>query len=228
MAVACRVMIEHQIARNILSTYLGADAGQQVLNGQIKRGDGETIHAVIWYSDLRNSTKIADTMPPKEFLGVLNTYFECAAGAVLAHEGEVLRFVGDAVLAIFPIRNDGATTAQACNAAVAAARDALDRLAALEHGDPSKDGGVFSFGLGLHVGDVMYGNIGVPERLEFSVIGPAANEVTRLEHLCKTYDRRVLASAEFAQHVPINWESLGVHSLRGVGEPIEVFALPED
>ena len=228
LAVACRVMIERQITGNILSTYLGADAGKQVLKGQIKRGDGDTIHAVIWYSDLRNSTHLADTMLPKDFLKTLNAYFECSAGAVLANKGEVLRFVGDAVLAIFPIRDKRTTSAQACAAAVDAARDALDRLVAIRNKSLLKDGNTISFGLGLHVGDVMFGNIGVPERLEFSVIGPAANEVTRLEHLCKTYNRRVLVSAEFAQHVPINWESLGEHNLRGVGEPIEVFALPED
>ena len=226
LAVTCRVMIERQITGNILSTYLGTDAGEQVLKGQIKRGDGETIHAVVWYSDLRNSTHLADTMPPKDFLKLLNTYFECTAGAVLAHKGEVLRFVGDAVLAIFPIRDKNTTSPQACSAAVDAARDALDRLAAVRH--EFKEGSTISFGIGLHVGDVMFGNIGVPERLEISVIGPAANEVTRLEHLCKTYDRRVLVSAEFAQHVPIHWESLGAHNLRGVGEPIEVFALPEN
>ena len=228
LAVACRVMIERQITGNILSTYLGVDAGQQVLKGQIKRGDGETIHAVIWYSDLRNSTHLADTMPPKDFLRILNAYFECTAGAVLAHKGEVLRFVGDAVLAIFPIRDKPTTSPEACSVAVDAARDALDRLAAIKHEGSCKGGSTISFGIGLHIGDVMFGNIGVPERLEFSVIGAAANEVTRLEHLCKTYDRRVLVSAEFAKYVSINWESLGAHNLRGVGEPIEVFALPEN
>ena len=228
LAVACRVMIERQIARNILSTYLGRDAGRQVLNGQIKRGDGETIHAVIWYSDLRSSTRMADTLAPAEFLGVLNSYFECTAGAVLANDGEVLRFVGDAVLAIFPIRDGGATAQQACQAALAAARDANDRVKRLDDGQSSAGGLGISFGLGLHVGDVMYGNIGVPERLEFSVIGPSANEVARLENLTKSYDRQVLVSGEFAQHLPIAWESLGLHELRGVGTPFEVFAPPDE
>lgn len=225
LAVVCRVMIERQIARNILATYLGADAGRQVLMGQIKRGDGDTIHAVIWYSDLRNSTDMADRMAPRDFLSILNAYFECTAGAVLAHEGEVLRFVGDAVLAIFPIREDRASAEQACARAVAAARDAQKRLAELEKARTAQS---FTFGIGLHVGDVMYGNIGVPERLEFSVVGSAANEVARLENLTKTHDRRVLVSADFAGHLPMAWESLGLHKLRGVGESLEVFALPHD
>lgn len=227
LAVACRVIINRQVARNVLSTYLGPDAGQRVLNGQIKRGDGETIHAVIWYSDMRNSTHLADTMAAEDFLHILNQYFECTAGAVLAKGGDVLRFVGDAVLAIFPIRHGAATPREACKAAVAAARDAEDRVEqAKRENDAVRE--VLAFGLGLHVGDVMYGNIGVPERLEFSVIGPAANEVARLESLTKTYGRRVLVSGSFARHLPIAWESLGPHELSGVGEPFEVFALPAE
>ena len=225
LAVVCRVMIERQIARNILATYLGADAGRQVLMGQIKRGDGDIIHAVIWYSDLRNSTGMADSMAPQDFLSILNAYFECTAGAVLAHEGEVLRFVGDAVLAIFPIREGSASAEQACAQAVAAARDAQERLADLDKARTVQN---FTFGIGLHVGDVMYGNIGVPERLEFSVIGSAANEVARLEDLTKHYDRPVLVSADFAGRLPLAWESLGQHELRGVGDAMEVFALPRD
>ena len=225
LAVACRVIINRQIARNVLSTYLGPDAGERVLNGQIKRGDGETIHAVIWYSDMRNSTHLADTMAAEDFLEMLNTYFECTAGAVLAKGGEVLRFVGDAVLAIIPIGDGAATAQEACKAAVAAARDAENRIEQAK-GENHAIRETLAFGLGLHVGDVMYGNIGVPERLEFSVIGPAANEVARLENLTKTYGRQVLVSGSFARNLRIEWESLGPHELSGVGEPFEVFALP--
>ena len=227
LAVACKVIIKDQIAHNMLTTYLGPDAGRQVLNGQIKRGDGEIIHAVIWFSDLRNSTSMADVMPADTYLGVLNSYFECTAGAVLANDGEVLRFIGDAVLAIFPIR-EGVTTAEiACENALAAAREAGERLAEVNRQRAEADTEALAFGLGLHVGDVLYGNIGVPERLEFSVTGPAANEAARIENLTKTLGHRVVVSAEFARTLSADWRSLGHHELRGVGTAVEVFSLDD-
>ena len=226
LAVACKVTIKEQIARNVVTTYLGPEAGNQVLQGHIKRGDGETVHAVVWLSDLRDSTRMADTMKVDDFLRVLNGYFECTAGAVLAHGGEVLMFIGDAVLAMFPIRDGAASAPAACEAALAAARDAKARLAAFNRERAGTEVDTLSFGLGLHVGDVVYGNIGVPDRLQFTVVGAAANEVARLEDLTKPLDRRILASAEFADNLPIAWESLGVHELKGVGQRREVFAAP--
>ena len=223
LVVSLKVQIKQQIASTVLATYLGMDAGRQVLEGQIRRGDGEMVHAVIWYSDMRDSTHLADTMPAEEFLKTVNSYFECTAGAVLAHGGEVLRFIGDAVLAIFPIRDGDPKSA--CELAMAAARDAEGRLDALNEERASRKLPSIDYGLGLHVGDVMFGNIGVPERLEFSVIGPAANEVARIESLTKTLGRRTLASAEFARAVSRDWESTGEHALKGVGEPLEVMAL---
>jgi adenylate cyclase len=180
------------------------------------------LHAVIWYSDMRDSTRLADTLKEEDFLSSVNAYFECTAGAVMAHGGEVLRFIGDAVLAIFPIRNGDAR--DACEAAMAAARDAERRLQELNGEREAQGLESLDYGLGLHVGDVMFGNIGVPERLEFSVIGPAANEVARLEGLTKSLGRRTLVSAEFARHLPNELESLGKHALRGVGAPVEVLA----
>ena len=223
LVVSLKVQIKQQIASTVLATYLGMDAGRQVLDGQIRRGDGEMVHAVIWYSDMRDSTHLADTLPAEEFLKTVNSYFECTAGAVLAHGGEVLRFIGDAVLAIFPIRDGDPKSA--CELAMAAARDAEGRLDALNEERASRKLPSIDYGLGLHVGDVMFGNIGVPERLEFSVIGPAANEVARIESLTKTLGRRTLASAEFARAVSRDWESTGEHALKGVGEPLEVMAL---
>ena len=194
-----------------------------MLNGQIRRGDGEMIHAVIWYSDMRDSTRLADGMAAEDFLRTVNSYFECTAGAVLANGGEVLRFIGDAVLAIFPIRDGDSQSA--CERAMAAARDAEARLGVVNDERARHDLEALDYGLGLHVGDVMFGNIGVPERLEFSVIGPAANEVARIEGLTKTLGRRTLASAEFARSVPRYWESAGSHALKGVGAPLEVVVL---
>ena len=223
-AVSCKMQIQRRITRNVLETYLGPDAGARVLDGQIRRGDGERIHAVIWYSDMRDSTRLADRLDPHEFIELLNQYFECTAGAVIAGGGEVLRFVGDAVLAIFPIRDGGDDARAATERALAAARDAEHRLCRTNERLADAGTDPIGFGLGLHVGDVMYGNIGVPERLEFSVIGPAANEVARIEDLTKELRRRVLLSAAFAEAAGARCEPLGAHRLRGVGVPVEVFA----
>ncbi len=218
-------------ARTILDTYLGKHSGERVLKGLIRRGDGENIHAVLWFSDLRGSTQLADRMPRSDFLALLNDYFECMAGAVLAHGGEVLRFIGDAALAIFPI--GGITDhpekcpehVRACHSALSAARDAVRRVEAVNTDRVSRGERPIGFGIGLHLGDVLYGNIGVAERLEFSVIGAAANEAARIEGLCKLLDRPVLVSGSVARVVPADLVSLGVHALRGVAEPKEIFAL---
>ena len=224
LGLACKAAIKEQVARNVLSAYLGTEAGVRVLHGQIQHGDYEAIHTVIWYSDMRDSTGLADTISPSEFLGMLDSYFECTAGAVLAEGGEVLLLIGDAVLAIFPI--GARTEEQACEAALRAARAAEQRLQQVnatraEHGQPRLD-----FGVALHVGDLMYGNIGVPERLQLTVVGPTANEVARLEALTKRMGRRVLVSSRFAGNLARPWESLGTHELRGVGALQEVFGLP--
>lgn len=222
-------------ARTLLETYIGRHTGDRVLRGLIKRGDGEEIYAVIWFCDLRNSTPLADSMARAEFVGVLNDFFDCMAGSVLAHGGEVLRFIGDAILAIFPIDIDiDAAPAhpdqcpmhrRACTAAVAAAREAMRRLAELNAERAERGERTLGSGIAMHLGQVMYGNIGVPERLEFSVIGAAANEAARLESLCKELGEPVLASREFAQVLPGVWRSLGRHALRGVSTPREIFAL---
>lgn len=219
-------------ARTLLETYLGKHTGNMVLDGMVKRGDGENINAVIWFCDLRDSTMMADTLPKSEFLSILNDFFDCMAGAVLDHGGEVLRFIGDAALAIFPIGGtskllkEACTPSEgACKRALDAARDARQRIEALnkrrqEAGDPP-----LRFGLALHVGDVMYGNIGVPQRLEFTVIGKAANEAARLEGMCKEVGEPILISSAFPRCFPGEMRSLGTHSLKGVSEPQEIFAL---
>lgn len=224
LAVACKMQIRREITHNVLTAYLGDVAGRQVLDGQIKRGDGRQVEAVIWYSDLRRSTALAETLTASDYLELLNLYFECTAGSVLANGGEVLSFIGDAVLAIFPIDHDGAGARAAAEAAIKAAEDALARLATL-NADRRKQETILC-GVGLHVGDVMHGNIGVPERVAFSVIGPAANEVARLEELTKTLARDVLVSGAFADLVPRAWEDLGEHPVRGSAQMMAVLALP--
>ena len=228
LAVVCKISIKEEISHNIVSAYLGPDAGRQVLNGHMKRGDYETIHAVIWYSDMRRSTTLADTLPAEEFLAAINSYFECTAGAVLKNGGEVLRFIGDAVLAIFPIREGAISEDAACEAALAAAREAQATLAKINRTRIDVGEEELAFGLGLHLGDVMYGNIGVPARLEFSVIGRAANEVARIEDMTKPSGHAVLASEDFVRHLPFVPKSLGHHEFRGVGHAIEIFVLSNE
>jgi adenylate cyclase len=227
LCVASKMRIREQIASNVVTAYLGPNAGRRVLAGQIQRGDGETIHAVIWYSDLRGSTSMADTLPRDDYIRTLNDYFESAGGAVLAQGGEILAFIGDAVLAIFPIDGNAKATTRACERALAACREAQSRLAAVNLKRREAGTNQLEFGLALHLGDVLFGNIGLPERVSFSVIGPTVNEVARLEALTKELGRQVLATGAFARHTSIMWDNLGRHQLRGVGAPLEVLSPAE-
>jgi adenylate cyclase len=235
--VLARLLETHAVrraAKTLLETYLGKHTGARVLQGLVKRGDGEDIHAVIWFCDLRDSTPMADSMQRAAFLGVLNDFFDCMAGAVLDHGGEVLRFIGDAALAIFPtgtsscgVRRECCDTATACHAALEAAQDAQARMTVLNRKRAQSGEPPLRYGLALHMGDVTYGNIGVPGRLEFTVIGAAANEAARMEDLCKTLNRPLLISSEFRRCFPGKVVSLGFHSLRGVSDPEEIFTLPD-
>ena len=206
-------------AQNILDAYLGRNAGAKVLAGQIKRGDAEDIDAVIWFCDLRDSTQIADSMERRAFLALLNEYFECVLGPVLERGGEVLRFIGDAALAIFPVNGE---PAEACAKALAAARDARERMNKLNKNRTPP----LRCGIGLHIGHLSYGNVGTPSRIEFTVVGVAANEAARIEALCKRLDVDLLVSERVAQALPMAWRSLGTHTLRGVGDKMELFTLP--
>jgi adenylate cyclase len=200
-------------ARNVLHAYLGEQTGAKVLAGQIRRGDGEEIRAVIWFCDLRDSTPLADSMSREAFLALLNQYFECVLGPVQERKGEILRFIGDAALAIFPIGNEPA--AVACSKALDAAQAAVQRMAGLNTKREAAGQPRLRFGIGLHLGLVLYGNIGTPTRIEFTVIGAAANEAARIEGLCKTLmqvARGSLVSAERRPPPPrARLRSLGRH-----------------
>ncbi len=224
LAVACRMTIRGQVAENVVTTYLGRSAGQRVLAGQIRRGEGETIPAVIWYSDLRGSTAMAERLDREAYTEVLNCYFECVGGAILEAGGEIVDFIGDAVLAIFPIDGEAARRNEACSRALSAAQDAQRRLDVTNADRATRRMPQLSYGLALHVGDVMFGNIGTPQRLSFSVIGPSVNQVARLEALTKEVGRPIVASRAFTDSCPGNWDSLGKHKVQGIAEPIEVFA----
>jgi adenylate cyclase len=212
------------LAKTLLETYLGRISGAKVLDGQIKRGDGEELDAVIWFSDLRDSTPLSRTLGERRFLELLNDYFESTAGAVLEHGGEVLRFIGDASLAVFPTA--GEPPRAACLRAVAAARSARTRVRAANARRLAAGLPEFASGIGLHLGRVLYGNIGTPERLEFSVIGAAANEAARIEALCKETGTDIVLSQTVAAALEEKLSSLGRFELRGVAQPMAVYALP--
>ena len=222
------------VAEELLKVYLGERSGARVLAGRTKRGDGEKIHAVIWLCDLRHSTRMSETMPVEDFFRTLSDFFDCTADAVLAHGGEILSFPGDAVLAIFAIGGSERPLEEACYpkegacaAALAAAREARARVDALNRKRAERGEAPLEFGLALHVGDVMYGNLGVPQRMQFTVIGAAANEAARLAGLCKELGQWVLVSANFPSCFPDQMISLGRHTLCGVEAPQEIFTLIE-
>lgn len=208
----------------LLQTYLGRSTGERVLNGSVKRGDGEDIDTIIWFSDLRDSTRLAHTLPREVYLATLDQYIHCVAGSVMEQGGEVLKFIGDAVLAIFPIEGEtkfGATSAQD-NSAV---RQAYQHMEGVNETRRVKGEPELAFGTGLHRGNITYGNIGTNKRLDFTVIGPSVNEASRIEGLCKKLGEPVLASSAFAAGLSSCLQSLGDHELHGVQVPQEIFTL---
>ena len=223
------VHAQRRISVSLLETYLGKSTGKRVLEGQIKHGDGQLIHAVIWFCDLRNSTKLSGSMDAATYLMYLNRFFGAMAGAIIDHGGEILAYIGDAVLAIFPIGDGeappttGMAPADACARAIEAARAAAERIAVSNAARP--DLPALQYGIGLHVGDVTYGNIGIPQRLQFTVIGSAANEASRIEGMTKELGEPVLVSAMFAEHYPGELVAKGSHPLKGVTGAHELFGL---
>jgi adenylate cyclase len=227
LAIACKTVIQSQISRNIAEAYLGRQTGERVLAGSIRLGDGEQTRALVWYSDLRNSTRLAETMPSEDFLNLLNVYFECSARPAIAAGGEVLAFVGDAVLAIFPV-DDDAELPSLTKRVTEALHKSLVLTDEINAKRVSSGIEPIRYGIGLNLGTVMYGNIGVPERLAFSAIGPTVIEVARIEKLTKTLGPRVLATREVAEIEPRLWRTAGMHRLEGVGQPQELFSFHEE
>jgi adenylate cyclase len=216
------------VAKSLIETYLGKDPGERILSGTIERGSGETIRAALWSCDLQGFTKLADTMPRDRLLALMHDYFECMVTTIDEHEGHVLKFIGDGILAIFNMGDDG----KSCYAALEAADRVMGRVAEITarrhaHGLP-----VTRFYIGLHLGDVLYGNIGAPNRLDFTVVGPAVNEVSRMEAMCRALDQDLIVSSAFAEVAKGSCDrlvSLGRYALRGVRKPQELFTLvPSD
>jgi adenylate cyclase len=211
------------IALNLLEAYLGAEAGRRVYDGQIERGDVRTIEAAIWFCDLRGFTALSDRLPRPKLVAVLNRWFEVVGGAVAEAGGEILKFMGDGLLAVFRIDGDPATV---CDRALAAAEAALAGTQALDAMLAGRGLEPFRFGLALHLGEVEFGNIGTPHRLDFTVIGPAVNMASRLEALTKELAVPAVASEAFARASGSrSLRPLGRFTLRGIGEPASVFGL---
>ena len=215
-------------ASNLLDTYVGNNAGARVLAGQIRRGYADRIHAAIWLSDMRGFTTLSDRLPPEAIVDVLNRYFDCQVPAVVEHGGEVLKFMGDGLLAIFPIALDDSDANDVCGRVLKAARAARANVAALDASDGGKLGHTLRFGLALHVGEVLYGNIGAVGRLDFTCIGPAVNLAARLEKIVAKLGRTVIASERFAQQCLSEMESLGEFAVAGFASPQIAYGLQDE
>jgi adenylate cyclase len=224
LAMRFEIEARRTMMNDLLATYLGVDAARKVMAGAVRRGGGEPIQAAIWYCDLRGFTALTTRLTPGELMALLDDYFDCVARPVQERGGEVLKFIGDAILAIFRLAPAGEGVA--CNAALEAAVDALRRVHLLNQGRALEGGTQIGIGIALHVGEVMYGNIGAQDRLDFTVIGAAVNEVTRVEDQCRHLGQPLLVTGAFAACGCSNLVSLGSHRLRDVREPVELFALP--
>ena len=214
-----------RIAQNISYTYLGREAGERVVQGSIKRGSGVSIRAIVWSSDMRDFSSLSELHDSWTVADVLNSYFSVLAEAVLRHGGDVLKFVGDGMLAVFPI-SDFESPRLAAQAASAAAREAVQDLDALNHEmAQTRDWRPLRTGIGLHLGEVFFGNIGATKRLDFTVIGEAVNTASRIEGFCKPLKRNVLMSEPVASLLGEDAESLGSEILKGMQKAQQLFAL---
>lgn len=221
LALRTEILERQKLTEELLQVYLGRNTGQRVLNGAIRRGGTETIRAAILYADVRGFTAASDTLPGPEIISMLNDYFEVMSQPIEERGGEILKFIGDGLLAIFPLGSD--SSEGEADAALKAAIEAQILLRGRnairkKHGKP-----VIEHALGLHVGDVSYGNIGSPTRLDFTVIGPAVNLASRLQGLGKDLGHPIVTSEPIALRSSLPLKTLGSHPVRGLRAPVEVF-----
>jgi adenylate cyclase len=225
LALSVKCVSLARIAGTLVETYLGRDAGRRVLEGGIRRGVADKISAALWFSDLREFTRIADQAEPAQIIPFLNDYAEVVISAIHDHGGDVLKLIGDGVLAVFT----GETPEAACRHTLAAESALCERLAKLNRRRADEGLPVTEAYLGLHVGEVFYGNIGSKDRLDFTVVGPAVNEVSRIAAMCRSVDRSVLLSEAFAQAMNAGERtrlvSVGRYALRGVEQPQHLFTI---
>jgi adenylate cyclase len=211
----------------LLDTYVGNRAGERILGGQIRRGHTDTMDAAIWLSDLRGFTALSDRLPAETVVDILNSYFDCQVSAIKTHGGEVLKFMGDGLLAVFPIDEYVGDVRQVCSRVLEAARDSRASVEALQYpiGETVER---FRFGVALHVGKILYGNIGGGNRLDFTCIGPAVNLAARLEKIAGRLNRTIVASAGFAGICAGGWTELGEFPIAGFSKAERVFGLLDE
>jgi adenylate cyclase len=221
LTLVSEIRLKNIMARTLLQTYVGPHASEQILSGVITRGSGTTVGAAIMICDLRDFTAISDLWPRDDVIQLLNDYFDAMSDPIERHGGEILKFMGDGLLAIFPLSKPSA-----CEDLLTAIREGQEAMAQLNEQHKRLGREPLRYGVGVHVGDVMYGNIGSRRRLDFTVIGPAVNVASRLESLTKEVKRPVLLSRAFVEMATCSQEmdSLGSFPLRGLGEPVDVFA----
>jgi adenylate cyclase len=224
---AClRVDSERSLAEEILDIYLGRVSGKKILGGQIELGDGQNLKCAIFYSDLRNSLGLSQQLERRAYLDTLNAYFDCTATSVQEHGGEVLKFIGDGILAIFPFDDDENSRPEMCAAALASAQDAFVRAKRLSTQRQNEGLPDIEFGVALHLGEVIYGNVGTQHRLDFTATGPAVGLASRIEGLTRELDYSILGTREFATQIEHQGDDLGPHDIRGFDTPISLVGFP--
>jgi len=224
LARVAEIRALRRTAGTLIDTYVGHQTGERILSGKIRRGYVEAIRAAIWLSDMRGFTAVSEQLPPQALIDRLNRYFSAQVPAILEHGGEVLKFMGDGLLAIFTIGDDSDAT-KVCRRTLSCAREVRKRIAELPRKSDGED--AIRFGLALHVGEVMYGNIGGGNRLDFTCIGPAVNLAARLEKVASKLGETIVVSADFAGRCPDDFRRLGEHSVAGFAAAQTVFGLAD-
>jgi adenylate cyclase len=213
----------------LLDTYVGNRAGERILAGQIRRGHTDTMNAAIWLSDLRGFTRLSDRLPSEIVVDILNRYFDCQVEAITRRGGEVLKFMGDGLLAVFPVARKDGNAADICNRVLEAVEECRASVAELTYSEGGHTVESFRFGLALHIGTVLYGNIGGGNRLDFTCIGPAVNLAARLEKIASNLHRTVVASASFAESCSNgSWCDLGEFPIAGLAKAERVYGLADE
>ena len=227
LARLVEIVTLRRTASILLDTYVGNRAGEKILGGQIRRGHTDTMDAAIWLSDLRGFTALSDRLPAETVVDILNLYFDCQVSAIRAHGGEVLKFMGDGLLAVFPISEADGNSQQVCSRVLEAARESRTSVAAMNYpiGEAVER---FRFGVALHVGKILYGNIGGGNRLDFTCIGPAVNLAARLEKIAGRLSRTIVASEGFAGICSGGWAELGEFPIAGFSKAERVYGLTDE